>query len=336
MRIRTLKNKSGSTVVQIGFDEGKNFRLYKHIGSAQNDNDLKLLLVRAEQILTEGQDSLFPQSWEEAQDISDFIQISKLKPLGYGRIYAYRVLSQYFTRIFGFDIQSPYLKDLAIMRLIKPTSKLESIEFLKEYFGINYSKSDLHRKIPSLLQFEDQIFESAIRYAKGYLNFKFQFVFYDVTTLYFETHLTDEQKEMVNENGENLELRQYGFSKDKRNDLPQILIGLVVDPNGFPIYYQIFEGNKFEGHTILPVIQDFKDKFKIQELTIVADSGMLSQNNLIELEQANLFYIVGGRVKNESIAILEGLEQELNCLDNQTVTRSQGDRKTIYQFSKKK
>jgi len=68
MRIRTLKNKSGSTVVQIGFDEGKNFRLYKHIGSAQNDNDLKLLLVRAEQILTEGQDSLFPQSWEEAQD----------------------------------------------------------------------------------------------------------------------------------------------------------------------------------------------------------------------------------------------------------------------------
>jgi len=73
----------------------------------------------------------------------------------------------------------------------------------------------------------------------GHLNFKFQFVFYDVTTLYFETHLTDEQKEMVNENGENLELRQYGFSKDKRNDLPQILIGLVVDPNGFPIYYQI-------------------------------------------------------------------------------------------------
>jgi len=80
---------------------------------------------------------------------------------------------------------------------------------------------------------------------------------------------------MVNENGENLELRQYGFSKDKRNDLPQILIGLVVDPNGFPIYYQIFEGNKFEGHTILPVIQDFKDKFKIQELTIVADSGQV-------------------------------------------------------------
>jgi len=156
----------------------------------------------------------------------------------------------------------------------------------------------------------------------------------------------DKEKE-DKEKEEITEIRQYGFSKDKRNDLPQILIGLIVDENGFPIYYQVFEGNKFEGHTILPVIQDFKEKFKIQELTIVADSGMLSQNNLIEIDKAGLFYILGGRVKNESLANLTSINQELNSLsnlnklDNQTTFRLQTTDKTItqkivYQFSKKR
>jgi len=385
MRIRTVKSKSGSTVVQVGYDEGKNFRIHKHIGSAKNDEELEILFEIARRVLEQGKSPLFRDTQKsEALIKSDFVQISKLETLGHLRSYAYNKLSKYFEKVFTFlpssSHSSPhskskskshsdnftlkdYLKNLSIMRITKPTSKLEAVEYLSEYFGITYSKSDLHRKLLGLLELEDKVFESAINYAKKHLGFKFQFVFYDVTTLYFETHLTHEEKEfsledkIEEDNGDKekedkekeeiTEIRQYGFSKDKRNDLPQILIGLIVDENGFPIYYQVFEGNKFEGHTILPVIQDFKEKFKIQELTIVADSGMLSQNNLIEIDKAGLFYILGGRVKNESLANLTSINQELNSLsnlnklDNQTTFRLQTTDKTItqkivYQFSKKR
>jgi transposase len=70
-------------------------------------------------------------------------------------------------------------------------------------------------------------------------------VFYDVTTLYFEIEQEDE-------------LRKTGFSKEGKHQHPQILLGLLVSVDAYPLAYEIFEGNKFEGHTMLPVIEAFK------------------------------------------------------------------------------
>ena len=111
-------------------------------------------------------------------------------------------------------------------------------------------------------------------------------VFYDVTTLYFQ--IDDED-----------EIRKRGFSKEGRHQNPQIVLGLLVSVDGYPLAYEIFEGNKFEGHTMLPVIDRFKEKYKLDKLVIIADSGLLSNQNITELQKKKYEFILGARIKNE-------------------------------------
>ena len=68
-------------------------------------------------------------------------------------------------------------------------------------------------------------------------------MFYDVTTLYFEADKEDD-------------LRKTGFSKEGRHKKPQIILGLLVSLNGYPLAHCIHEGNKYEGHTMMPVIKE--------------------------------------------------------------------------------
>ena len=115
-------------------------------------------------------------------------------------------------------------------------------------------------------------------------------VFYDVTTLYFEIDQEDE-------------LRKTGFSKEGKHQNPQIILGLLVSKNGYPLAYDIYQGNKFEGHTLLPIINSFKSKYKIEKLTIIADSGLLSQSNIDELQTKNYEFILGARIKNQKYTV---------------------------------
>jgi transposase len=113
-----------------------------------------------------------------------------------------------------------------------------------------------------------------------------------VTTLYFE--IDDED-----------DLRKTGFSKEGKHQNPQIVLGLLVSMEGYPLAYEIFEGNKFEGHTMLPVIETFKIKYNLNKLVIIADSGLLSNDNIQELQQNGYDYILGARIKAETRQIKE-------------------------------
>ena len=117
-------------------------------------------------------------------------------------------------------------------------------------------------------------------------------VFYDVTTLYFEVEDQDD-------------LRKTGFSKDGKHQHPQIVLGLLVSVDGYPLAYDIFEGNKFEGHTMMPVLESFRTKFKLDKLVVIADAGLLSEDNIEQLQSKQYEYILGARIKNESQAIKE-------------------------------
>lgn len=112
-------------------------------------------------------------------------------------------------------------------------------------------------------------------------------VFYDVTTLYFET---DHQHE----------LRKTGFSKGGRHSNPQIILGLLVSLGGYPLAYCIHEGNKYEGHTMLPVIEEFVRRYNLEDFIVVADSGLMTAANIAELESLGYKYIIGARIKSES------------------------------------
>ena len=104
---------------------------------------------------------------------------------------------------------------------------------------------------------------------------------YDVTTLYFEAEHEDDY-------------RKVGYSKERRVD-PQIVVGLLVDRSGFPLEIHSFAGNKVETHTILPVTQAFQTRHQIADMIVVADAGMLSEDNLASIDDANLRFIVGSR-----------------------------------------
>ena len=111
-------------------------------------------------------------------------------------------------------------------------------------------------------------------------------MFYDVTTLYFEIDHEDE-------------LRKTGFSKEGKHQNPQIVLGLLVSKNGYPLAYDIYEGNKFEGHTMLPLLDSFKERYKLEQLVIIADSGLLSNTNIDDLQTGDYEFILGARIKNE-------------------------------------
>jgi transposase len=171
----------------------------------------------------------------------------------------------------------------------------------------------LYKCLENIQQQKEQIEQIAIAYAKKHLAFDFSLVFYDVTTLYFETFKedTDERKEDQKEpitKG----LRKPGFSKDGKPLQPQIVIGLVVNRDGYPIAIEIFSGNTFEGKTMLPVIKRLQQKYAITTLTIVADAGMLSFENIEAIKEAKLNYIVGARLGSIAKKTLKTIATELN------------------------
>ena len=160
---------------------------------------------------------------------------------------------------------------------------------------------------------------AAVNYARRHLGFDFSLVFYDVTTLYFETHGQDE-------------LRRNGFSKDNKINQPQILIGLVVNNTGFPVYWNIFKGNTFEGKTMIPVISAIKEKYRIGKFTVVADAGMLSAKNLAELERHGIDYLVAARAKTLKLFQAQSIAAELNQTDQKIIRRES----VLYEYSAKR
>jgi transposase len=88
---------------------------------------------------------------------------------------------------------------------------------------------------------------------------------------------------------------------------PQILLGLLVRKNAYPLAYDIFEGNKFEGDTFIPILDKFREKFKLEKLTVIADAGLLSQKNIQDLINKKYEFIIGARIKNEK----ESIKQEI-------------------------
>jgi transposase len=108
-----------------------------------------------------------------------------------------------------------------------------------------------------------------------------------MTTLYFEASDEDD-------------LRKTGFSKDGRHQNPQIFIGLLVRTGGYAIGYDIYEGNTYEGQTLISFLEKASKKFNLEKPVVIANGGLLSKDNIIALEENGYEYMLGARLKNES------------------------------------
>lgn len=330
--LRTTKTKSGATAVQVvEYRDGKTI-VHKHIGSTQDLSCLPLLFQVGHQWMEKatGQLNLFSSQAIFGSDsqppvavLTKHLKAVKSCPRLFYEIFSW---ASDYLGLSGLATNPTSLKDLfldlVLMRLINPGSKMEAIELLQELFGIVYHRSDVYRKLVALADLKLVVEEVIVNFAKQHLQFTFTLVFYDVTTLYFESFKED------------LDLKRYGFSKDNKFNQPQLVIGLVVNESGFPIAYQIFPGNTFEGHTIIPVILDLKQKYQIQNLTVVADAAMISNQNITKLTEFKLDYIVGARLGNIRHNSIGEISRALNQKDGGTFRLSTIKGDLVCSFSK--
>jgi hypothetical protein len=301
--VRKVKTKSGSTAVQVVKYKGHTAQVYQHIGSAKNDDELALLRIKAKEWIEEqtAQISLFPDPKQKT------LLVERGECIGVTHRFAWQFFMSCAKECSLGDMPS-LLLDLAIMRLIEPASKLRSLTLLSHYFGIKYSER-IYRNIPKLLCCKTDIEQHAFDLASEKLREPFFFVLYDVTTLYFESFKEDE-------------LKVSGFSKDNKPQQPQIVIGLLVTQSGFPLTYEVFSGNTFEGNTMLQIVENFIHRHKSAKPIIVADAAMLDEERLIELQQKNISYIVGARLANTSLMLIKKIHDALQGV-NGTVSRFQ-------------
>lgn len=178
------------------------------------------------------------------------------------------------------------LRQIVMARLACPLSKRGSVRDLANRFGIHLSLSAVYRMMDHLdaaaMQRANDLAYAAARELFGQ---KINLVFYDCTTLYFESFEEDE-------------LRSKGCSKENRFSQTQVMLALAVTTEGIPLGYELFEGKTYEGNTFKNLLARVQRRWKPSELVVVADSAMLSQDNIDLLESLKLSYIVGARLKN--------------------------------------
>lgn len=288
MFVRKKKNRSGSVSVVVTSKEGGKFKELKTIGVSSDPLEIDRLYREGKLWIEQrcGYMDMFAlQDKEDFQRNATeyfFNQIENVILNG-----PQLVLEPVFNLI-GFDkLGDPILKHLVISRISKPLSKLATADYLKSYFDEDVKLYKIYRYLDDLNDtLQEKIQEISVNHTRKILGGKIGLVFYDVTTLYFETDYPDD-------------LRRTGFSKDGKHSLPQIVLGLLVSMGGYPLAYSIHEGNKYEGHTMLPIIKEFVKKFELTDFVIVADSGLMNNDNLEELEEMKYKYIIGARIKNE-------------------------------------
>lgn len=307
-RVRTTKTASGKTAVQIVHRGNHQIKVVKHIGTANTDAEIKKLIEKAHRyiIQTSQTNPLFPEIFHVEKD--NVVAVDDLEFTNTYHSFAYEFLSYFYERCGFGKLNNTLLKDLVIMRIIEPCSKLHAVVLLKEYFGKQYGKTGMYEKLPKMKSLKADCEKYAVAYAKQYLSFDFSLVFYDVTTLYFETFKEDAEG-----------FRKPGFSKDNKASQPQIVIGLIVTREGFPVSCEVFEGNTFEGKTFMPTITKFRDTYGVKNLIVVADAAMISFDNIEKLKENNLSYIVGARIANLKRSQMEEISKTLGNVDGNTM-----------------
>ena len=294
MYVRTKKNKSGTTsVVVVDKSQGR-YKEIKTIGIAKSESEVEALTGRARQWIAERQEQQYPtldfegrseeakrREREEIERVVSSIENILLNGCEL-------VLDRVFDLV-GFNaIEDKVFRQLVRSRLSYPASKAATVEYLKNHFDEDVDLSKIYRYLDKLNdRYKDTVQDISVRHTMDLHGGHIGVMFYDVTTLYFETDRQDD-------------LRKTGFSKEGRHSNPQIILGLLVSLDGYPLAYCIHEGNKYEGHTMLPVIREFVAKYDLEDFIIVADSGLMNNSNIEELEKDGCKYIIGSRIKNET------------------------------------
>jgi len=332
LRVRKKKNSSGSVSIHILDRTNRGYKVVESLGSSKNEKEIDALYQKALKRVDELEQNLFYISHEsETQD-----QIKKLLsnlttqnfiPIGdelvFGKLFNLLQCNKVFDDIKNIrkkDEKIFLFKSLVISRLLYPGSKLELIHYLSYFKNIDDINTDtIYRFLDTLYtpEIKSNIESCVFTHTKKIMNDTITVTFYDVTTLYFESESEDD-------------LRRIGFSKEGKLARPQIQLGLFTTLEGYPLSYEVYEGNKYEGHTLVDILAKFQERFRLKNRPIVvADRGMLIDANLAYLENNNYKYILAYKIKNISNELKEKIIT-LPFIDDGVIHTIEYDKEIVY------
>lgn len=325
MYVREKLNKSGVVSVQVIDKSTGKYKMLKTIGSSSSADEIKKLVDKGNQWIKNytGQIEIdYTNEHYFAEQVLNSIEQIRVEGTE-------SLLGKIFDDIGFSQIPDKLFRKLVIARLSFPVSKLKTTDYLSKYQFFSVDVQQVYRYLDKFHHSQKELVEQiSYHHSLKILGGEISIVFYDVTTLYFE--IDDED-----------DLRKTGFSKEGRHQNPQIVLGLLVSVSGYPLAYEIFEGNKFEGHTMLPVIETFKQRYNIKKLVIIADSGLLSNQNIKDLTNKGYEFILGARIKTETQGVKEKIfscklrngesqvikkDDELRLVINYSESRAKKDR----------
>lgn len=325
IRVKTTPNSTKKAIQLVrSVRQGGKVRqkIVRHVGWAENEEELTRLRDVAEyikgQLTAKQQPSLFSADKlaekavesrqkrlaeeEQAPDTELNVNLKRLREEqrliagiheAYGKIYK----EVGFDKVFGPPSRHmskwKTLYHLVMARIANPSSKRSSVRLLEQDFGVSLSLDAVYRLMDKI---DDTVITKIKRLAHhtatGLLNEKITVLFYDCTTLYFESFTEDD-------------LKQNGFSKDNKHNQAQVLLGLMVTREGLPLGYEVFEGSCYEGHTLIGVLENIEKEYTVEKVVLVADSGLLNKDNIAELENQEKQYVLGARIKNLPASVTE-------------------------------
>jgi len=317
--VREKELSNGTTVIQVEFKDGRRRVGLKHVGTAHNEVELKLLRDEAQKIKLGGQ--LYFDFAKPKESVAKLLR-------AYSQTLWDALEGEYDKLGFG-HLDDKIFRQLVLARIIEPASKLDTIRILDGLGLDSPSNTAIHRCLKRVAynQYREIVSSICFRYCHPD---SLAVVLYDVTTLYFEIDREDEY-------------RIPGYSKERRLD-PQIALGLLVNSEGYPLEIQSFEGNKGEVKTIIPVLNSFRQRHGLIDITVAADAAMLSAKNIAELEVLGYNYIIGSKLDKTPYGIEISLKEGVELTDGQIIEAPKSitlngrhvNRREIFQYKKKR
>lgn len=289
--VSRVPNGKGGTAVRVLWRQGRRQVGMQHVGTGRTEAEVALLVARARELITAGEDPLPDLAVDPPTDASPgSVTAVSARVVGTMSAVLWEALEAVWAGL-GFDdaVGDRAFKALALARVIEPTSKLDSARVLGEVGAWAPANTTIYQCLKRCQErgYREKLAAACWQHAGANASL----LLYDVTTLYFETDEADE-------------FRKPGFSKERRLE-PQVVVGLLVDQHGFPLGVHAFEGNTAETKTIATVVTEFARIRGLTRFTVVADAGMLSEHNLVELTAAGFDFIVGSRIDKVPWSITE-------------------------------
>jgi transposase len=306
MYVRTVKNNQGKEYLRI-------VESYRENG--KNKQKIIANLGRIDTISRKEVENIVDKL-VQIYDIKGYVNLNNVEEApdkkNYGikvivdRLFERYEMDKFFEKMdkkIRFDVED-LLKIMVMNRIIEPKSKLGIFNEL-DYYGfkrIDEAETDeegialqwMYRTLDVLAQKKEELEKHLYSQRISLFNSVVDLVFYDVTTLAFETQQTNE-------------LLQMGYSKDKKFNESQVVLGMSIDRDRMPVSFDIYPGNTFEGHTFKDTIEVMKKRYQLGKVIVVSDRGMMSRTNMEIVENSDYEFIVGKSIKQlKKVDIFDG------------------------------